>query len=268
MRERAPPKKVTGREQPAALLRRDPVDASAQPRLKRHALPRLQEQGVEEEHAELAIADPRLAFPERLERADVDEDGLRPEELDVVRRRVLEHEPCIERPPDELELEQGRVPEHAERPFVGVRDEREHVVLEHGRDRLGETVGREWAGLVDLASSDELPFGYEVREERSGGEGAPIGETLLGEEAEDAAGPDDDAAVGISEGARLEVGDRKPALLHVASRARQPEGPSSSGLPIRRTLFRRLQYNLATTAPAATPPAIIWSRRLPEPGSM
>jgi hypothetical protein len=46
--------------------------ATPEPRLERDVLVRLEEERVEEEHAELAVALPRLARCERLERPDVD----------------------------------------------------------------------------------------------------------------------------------------------------------------------------------------------------
>src|SRR6266540_3323512 len=48
--------------QAAHLGRRDALERAAQPRVEAHALQRLQQQGVEVEHAELAVTGPRLAF--------------------------------------------------------------------------------------------------------------------------------------------------------------------------------------------------------------
>ncbi len=66
--------------------RRDAVDAPPQQRLEGTSREGLDEQRVEEQLAELAVAGPRLAGAEPLERADVDEDRLGADELDVVRR--------------------------------------------------------------------------------------------------------------------------------------------------------------------------------------
>src|SRR5439155_19495495 len=72
VRERAAPQEVACREEGARLVRRDAVEAAAQPRLEGHLLPGLQQQRVEEEHAELAVAGPGLALSELLEGADGD----------------------------------------------------------------------------------------------------------------------------------------------------------------------------------------------------
>ncbi len=61
------------REHAPGLARRDPVERAAQPGVVRRAAVGLQHQRIQEEHAELAVAGPRLARPKRLERADVDE---------------------------------------------------------------------------------------------------------------------------------------------------------------------------------------------------
>ena len=151
VRERSPAQAVAQREQVAALLRRDPVQAAAQPRLERHVLPGLQEQRVEEEHAELAVAGPGLALAELLEGADVDEQRLRPAELDVVGRRVLEDQALLDRPPEQLELQQRGVPQHREGPLVRIRDERDDVVLKHRRDAPVQCLGHV---RLDFAGAD------------------------------------------------------------------------------------------------------------------
>src|SRR6185437_16095406 len=79
-------------QQCLGLARLDPLEASAQERLRRDAAVSLQHQWIEEERAELAVAGPRLALAQPLERADVDEHRLGAAPLDVVRRAVLEHE--------------------------------------------------------------------------------------------------------------------------------------------------------------------------------
>src|SRR5919109_1762223 len=92
--EDAPPKAVARRQQAPHLLRRDAVDRPPQPRLERNALQRLQEQRVEVEHAELAVAHPRLALPHAFEGAHADEYRSNPLELEVVRSRSP-HDPLV-----------------------------------------------------------------------------------------------------------------------------------------------------------------------------
>src|SRR5919108_1351195 len=164
VRERAATEAVAQREQVPALLRRDPVDPSAEPRLEGHVLPGLEEERVEEEHAELPVAGPGLALTEPLERADVDEDRLRAAELDVVGRGVLEDQAGADRAPHEVELEQRRVAEHPEGPLVGVGDDGDDVVLEDGRNVAVEGV-RHFRDAVRLVRADELPLALQLREE-------------------------------------------------------------------------------------------------------
>ena len=70
----------------------DPFQAAAKPWLERDALVGLEQQRVQEEHAELAVAEPGLALARTLERADVDEHRPRAPPLHVVGSRVLERE--------------------------------------------------------------------------------------------------------------------------------------------------------------------------------
>src|SRR5436190_9728993 len=122
VRERAAAKQIARGQEPARLVRRDPLQAAPEPRLERHLFPGLQQQRVEEEHAELAVAGPGLALAELLEGADIDEQRLRPAELDVVGRRVLEDQALLDCPPEQLELQQRGVPQHREGPLVRIRD--------------------------------------------------------------------------------------------------------------------------------------------------
>ena len=80
------------REDRARVVRRDAVERAAQRRVERQVLVGLQHQRIEVEHAELAVARPRLGRPQPLERADVDEHGRGAAELHVVGRRVLERQ--------------------------------------------------------------------------------------------------------------------------------------------------------------------------------
>src|SRR6266508_3322597 len=105
----ATPEEVTAREESPALAGRDAFDSPTEPRLERHALVGLEEERVEEEHAELPVAEPRLSRAEPFEGADVDEHGLRAAPLNVVRSRVLQHQIVLQRSANELELEQCRL---------------------------------------------------------------------------------------------------------------------------------------------------------------
>jgi hypothetical protein len=267
VRERAAPEAVAEREQVPALLRRDAVDPAPQPGLERHVLPRLEEQRVEEEHAELAVAGPGLPLAQPLERAHVDEERRSAAELDVVRGRVLHHQPGLDRAADELELEQRGVAKHPERPLIRVRDDGDDVVLEDAGDAVVQRV-RHVRDVVGRAGAHELPLALELREERRRGQRLPVGETLRAQEPQDAAVGGEDAAVRIAEGPGLESGEGGVALAQPTAPSGQLGEPSSSGFPMWRSLRIRRQYTFAVTAAAATPPAIAWSSRLPVPASM
>ena len=124
-------------------------------------------QRVEDEHAELPVAGPGLALAEPLEGADVDEHRLGAAPLDVVGRRVLEHEPLVERAEEEVELEQRRVLEHPERPLVRVRDDRDALVPEDAprRSRRRKLV-RQVVELGHALGGHERAVGDLLREER------------------------------------------------------------------------------------------------------
>ena len=119
---------VAQREQVAQLARLDAVQAAPQPGLVGDPAEGAQHERVEVEHAELAVADPRLAGPQRLEGADVDERRPRAAELHVVGRGVLQDQVARQGGLQQLELQERRVLEHPEGPLVGVRDERDRLV--------------------------------------------------------------------------------------------------------------------------------------------
>ena len=139
MGQHAGPQEMAAGQQRPALLGGDPVQASAQPGMERHVAVRLQQERIEKRLAELAVAGPGLARDVRRERPDVDEGGTRAAPLDVEGGRVLEGHLFVERRTRHVELEQGGVLEHAERPLVRVRHDRQQLVLENrhpaGRER-------------------------------------------------------------------------------------------------------------------------------------
>ena len=127
--------------------RGDPVDAAAQQRLERDVADGLDQERVEEQLAELAVARPRLAGPEPFERPDVDEHRLGAGELDVVRRGVLGDQPLGEGAAGERQLQPGGVAEHLERPLVWIGEDVDALVTQHG----GPVAGH--AGAVSSTSS-------------------------------------------------------------------------------------------------------------------
>ena len=115
---------------------------------------RLQHQRIQERLAELAVARPGLARFVAEERRDIDKDRPRADPLHVEGRAVLDHEPFGQGRIEQVEVQQRRILEHAERPLVRVRDEGESVVFEDHRPRaprgffLGVITRREPRGQV------------------------------------------------------------------------------------------------------------------------
>ena len=128
---------IAEREQVAHLLGRDPVELAAEQRRVRDPAVGLQHQREEELHAELAVAEPRLALGQPLERADVDEGRPGAAPLHVVGRAVLEDQPLVEGRAHQLQGQQGGVLEHRERPLEGPRQVGDPLVAEDGGEAGG-----------------------------------------------------------------------------------------------------------------------------------
>ena len=130
-----------------------------------------------------------------LERERVDQDGTAAVELDVVRGGVAEGEPgCLRRDRLCLERHQRRILQLLERPFVGIRDERELLRADAPRGRSRERAASAEIGLV-VADQQALPL--EARRGRPTGQGVPA----LLERAIDL--PQDDAVAAEDEAARI-----------------------------------------------------------------
>ena len=160
-----------------------------------------QHQRIEELHAELPVAEPRLALPQALERPDVDEDGGGAPPLDVVGGAVLEDQPLVEGRVDQLEGEQRGVPEHRERPLEGPGQEGDPLVAEDGREsRLGPAVGRGLEAL-DQPRPHQLPGLLRGGEQAGSRERLEVGERRGAQAAMDLTGDGEDPAVVVAEGA-------------------------------------------------------------------
>src|SRR6266545_312649 len=180
--DHASSKQIPHREESSADGGLDSFERASEERLKRHTAVRLQEQRVKEEHAELAVAGPRLARPEALERADVDEDGPWATPLDVVRRRVLEDQSFLEAGQYEVQLEQRRVLEHRKGPLVRIRDERHSFVPQ----QRGPPVPAGWFRLDQLSRHEVACLG-EARVHVARGERLPVVEAVSAQRAQDVA---------------------------------------------------------------------------------
>ena len=199
--EHASPQGVSATEERPRLRRVDPLEAPAQPGLERDGPVGLEQQRVEEQHAELAVAEPRLAGTGALERADVDEDRARSTPLDVVRRRVLEREARLERLARDPQLQERGVLQHRERPLVGVRHERQALVPQR-RHPPAAGIGRAdrlERGRRGRRRLDDVAGFHEPREQPALLERGPVRGALLGERADDLALDLEDPAVGVSE---------------------------------------------------------------------
>jgi hypothetical protein len=111
----------------------------------------------QEQLAELAVRDPRRSRLQALERQRVDQHGPAVLEQHVVRRRVLERHPVIERRPLQPQCQEGRVLQLAERPLVGIGDELHARRLD---DAVRTAVGRELGAHIlvghHVSSSGQL----------------------------------------------------------------------------------------------------------------
>ena len=191
----------------------DTVDAAPQHRLEGDVAQCLEEQWVEEQLAELAIAGPRLASTQPLEGADVDEDRARADELDVVRRGVLGDEFVGQRLTGEPELQSGGVAEHLERPFVWIGEHVDAIVAENG----GPVAGEVGDGRVDPFGADDVASLEGSPVEGRRGECLEIGECRLRQPSPHPLGVDEDARQGIAK----RTGICRPVVLGCVCRVRQ-----------------------------------------------
>ena len=219
--EHASPERVPTPEERPRLRRVDALEAPAQPGLERNAPVGLEQERIEEQHAKLAVAEPRLPWARPLERADVDEHRARSAPLDVVRRRVLEREARSERLARDPQLQERGVPQHRERPLVWVRHEWQALVPERrhpsaagirraDRLKLGRGCGRRLDHIAGL---------HEPREQPALLERGPVCGALPGECADDLAVDLEDPAVGVPERPAVR---RRHATRRRARRAQSP----------------------------------------------
>jgi hypothetical protein len=194
VRQHAAAQPVAHRHDRPGLRRRDAVDRAAQPWLKGDPLVGLQHERIQEQHAELPVRDPRLAFAQALERADVDEDRRCALPLDVVGRAVLEHQRRGQAALEHVELQQRRVAQHPERPLVGVGDERDRGVAQHARPAVANRrLAHHLVRLDDGAALGQLV------EDRRRAQRVPVLEASGAERAEHGPVGLKDPAVGIAE---------------------------------------------------------------------
>ena len=146
------------------------LQVPAEPGLEGDADPGPKHQREQELTGELSIADPGLALAIGLERADIDEHRPPIDELDVVRRGVLDRESRRKRSLEQVELEQGGIPQHREGPLVGVGDQIESWVP--------QCTGAAFR-WIDLHRIDEPAVGHRLAEEIRRGKGAPPFEPSL-----------------------------------------------------------------------------------------
>ncbi len=274
VRHHATAEEVTERHEPPRLDRRDPFEAAAEPRPEVHSLVRLQQQRIEIEHAELAVAGPRLTRPQPLERADVDEDRSRAAPLDVVRGRILEHQVLVERAAKQLELQQRRIAQHRERPLVRIRDEGNALVLEDG-GRVGDRRFVDARRRDELALCDGLPRRASTPTARSSRAGRPrkarAGRARRRRRRDCPSREKTPARVKSPRRAaqRFPAGSRTGSSASLSCEADiGSDGASSSGLRMCRISRKRRHHIFNATATAAAPPRMIWRSMLPLAASM
>ena len=199
--EQAAPEAVPEREQRRHLGRPDPVDRPAHPGMERHVLRRLEQQRIQVEHAELAVAHPGLALAQPLVRADVHEHRARAAELDVVGRGVLQDHALLERREEQVQLDERGVLEHRERPLVGVRHERDALVPEHRRRLVHQQPAQRLGALRALGANEPL-----VVEQAGLDQRLEVAQAVGREGAVDLAVAVEDPALGVTKAAGLEAG--------------------------------------------------------------
>ena len=219
VRQDAASQVVPRREERPTLVGVDPVQPSAQPGLEGHVAVGLHHEGIEELTAEGLVAAPQRGGPAWRERGHVDRPGLDPEPLDRIRRRVALDEPLAERGQRDIELHTRRVPQHLERPLVGVGHQRHRLVTQ---DRGPAAVGcRGPLGQVHLLGGNEQPVALETVEEGRRRQSRPVLRGPGAQPAEHLALVAEHAMVGIANRARVEPGIRH-RLVHAGARLDYP----------------------------------------------
>ena len=167
----------------------------------------------------------------------------------------------VERGEGQVELQQGGVAQHAERPLVGIRDDRHALVFQDGGPSLRRCRrrGERVAGSADLPGRDQEARLGEAGEETGSGQGGPVGERPIGQGAQDGAVLVEDPRVRIAERSRFNA--RVGSRVHGGYRVSW-----SCCFRLKSSLIRP-QYNRSATPTAANPPSSTWSSMLPLPGS-
>ena len=120
--------------------------------------------------AELAVGDPRRALLERLERRRVDMDRPSVAELDVVGRRILECPAGRHRLQLDIERQQRRLAQLAERPLVWITQELDRLRLDDG-----VCAGHRREVDIGALVPDQPPLLEEATLERASLECIPLG---------------------------------------------------------------------------------------------
>ena len=128
--------------------------------------------------------------------------GWTPLPLDVVGGGVLQDHAGAQRCLEQIEVQQRRVLQHAEGPFVGVGDERDPRMLEHGSPVAAELQPRVALGP---ARSRRCCPARSARGRRRGAQALPVRQRLRADAAKDPAVAIEDRAVAVAVGARLEL---------------------------------------------------------------
>ena len=185
------------REELPHVVGLEAVEVAPQEFLEGDVEVRLEEQRIEEGLAELPVAHPWPSRPETLERPDVDEHGRGAAPLHVEGVAVLHGEAVVERGEEDLEVEHRRIAEHLEGPLIGIRDERDALVLE--QQCPCADVDRRQLARFDFSGCHCLAVVDQAREEVRGGEPGPLGRRLLVEPAQDTVADVEDGCRRVTE---------------------------------------------------------------------
>ena len=194
------------------------VDAAAQPGTKLHALVGLQHQRIEEQLAELPVSDPGLALRQDFEGGNVDEDRLGAVPLHVVRGGVFQDHSLVQRLAHQLQVQQRGILQHPERPFVGVGNERNSLMLQDGRPVLRTFSQR----VRRTLRADDRSRRDPIAKELASGEPVPVLQRLGADAAQNAGVAIEHRAVAVAIGAGLD-GQIRTILLSTAPIAGRSE---------------------------------------------
>ena len=168
MAEHTGTKAVAKPENSRRSLHPNTIDTGAHQRLKVHTLIGLQHQWKQKHFTELAVACPGRSRRQCLERRNVDEHSFSGHELDVVGCRVLERHTFQYGRLDQVQLQQGRIAQHAKGPFIWIGDDRNPLMFDKRGPLQPDFRRQRHLVRIQHFGADELALIHELSVENSG----------------------------------------------------------------------------------------------------